>query len=256
MRIALTRAVSPALAQCELTYKERVSIDVERARTQHAAYERLLGELGTTVLRLPPDPELADSVFVEDTALVLDDVAIITRAGAASRLAEHAAVAEALAPFRPLRTIEAPATIDGGDVMRIGRTLYVGRSQRTNAEAIAQLREHVEPLGYTVIEMAVTGCLHLKSGCTYVGRGSVIVNREWVDASCLESLELIDVPPSEPWGASVLHLGGTVVMPSGFPMTRALLERLDHRVRAVDLSEMQKAEGGPTCLSIVFESTA
>src|SRR5215207_2161907 len=136
---AITRAVSPAMNRCELTYLERQEIDVARAVGQHDAYVRCLRELGLEVLELAADPELPDSVFVEDPAVVVDEVAVIARMGAESRWAESEAMAEALAPFRPLYRMTSPATLDGGDVFRAGLTLFAGLSQRTNREGIAQL---------------------------------------------------------------------------------------------------------------------
>ena len=128
MWIAITRPVSASLAHCELTHLAREPIDVPRARAQHAAYERLLGSLGASLVRVGPAPDLPDAVFIEDTAVVLDELAVVTRPGAASRRPETDAVASVLASYRPLRTMTAPATLDGGDVLRLGRTLYVGRS--------------------------------------------------------------------------------------------------------------------------------
>lgn len=176
MRIAITRAVSPAIAACELTHLARRPIDFERARVQHHAYEAALVELGCEVHALPADVALPDSVFVEDVAVVLDEVAVVTLPGAPSRRAETAAVAEALAPYRPLRSIEAPATLDGGDVLRIGRTLYVGLTERTNRAGIDQMTAVLEPYGYRVRAMPVRGCLHLKSAVTLVAAGTVLGN--------------------------------------------------------------------------------
>ncbi|MEO5818820.1 MAG: dimethylargininase, partial [Gemmatimonadaceae bacterium] len=161
--IALTRPVSPTLADCELTHLERVVIDVERAAQQHAAYEALLESLGADIVRAAAAPDHPDAVFVEDTAIVLDEIAVITRPGAASRRGELDAVASLLSAYRVLLTLTDPATLDGGDVIRMGRTLYVGRSGRTNEAGIEQLRRLIAPHDYRVVPVDFAGCLHLKS---------------------------------------------------------------------------------------------
>jgi dimethylargininase len=247
---AIVRAVSPALGQCELTYLERQEIDVARAIEQHANYVRHLRESGLTVYELPADPRLPDSVFVEDPAVVVDEVAVIARMGAESRRGESQAMAEALARYRPLVRMTAPATLDGGDVFRVGQTLFAGLSRRTNGEGIAQLRAAVEPWGYEVRAVEVRGCLHLKSGACWVGGETLLVNREWVDASVFDGYDMIDV--EEPWAADVLVFGNFVLMPEGYPKTRALLERAGFPVRTIDVSELQKAEAGVTCMSVIF----
>lgn len=256
MPIALTRAPSTSLARCELSFRAREPIDVALAREQHAAYEHALASLGATIVRLPAADELPDAVFVEDVAIVLDEIAIVTRPGAASRRAEAISMTHALLPYRDVRTMRAPATLDGGDVMRIGHTLYVGRSARSNGAGIAALREEAEPRGYEVVPVPLTDCLHLKTGCTYAGAGVVLANPRWIDASALRDVEVLHVPEEEPWGASVLALGRALVMPASYPRTRALLESRGFTTCAVDLSELQKAEGGPTCLSVLIEGEA
>ncbi len=174
--IAITRAISPALADCELTYLERVPIDVERARAQHRAYEEALMEAGYLVERLDTSPQMPDSVFVEDIAIVFDELAIVTRPGAESRRQETPAVAEALAAYRTLHAIQPPATVDGGDILVAGRTVVVGRSSRTNEAAVGQIRQILEPLGYSVYATVVRGCLHLKSAVTSLGDDLLLVN--------------------------------------------------------------------------------
>src|SRR5689334_4280284 len=161
--IALTRDISPALAACELTHLPRQPIDIDLARAQHREYEAALAGAGCRVERLPADAALPDCVFIEDAAIAVDELAIITRPGAESRRPETAAVAEALARYRRVVHIEAPATIDGGDVLVIGRRVFVGTSSRTNDAAVSQLRIHLQPCGYSVCAVQVQGCLHLKS---------------------------------------------------------------------------------------------
>ena len=238
--------------RCELTYLERQEIDIARAAEQHAAYVQFLREAGLSVCELPADPFLPDCVFVEDPAVVVDEVAVIARMGAESRRPEAEAMAEALGRFRTLCHMRAPATLDGGDVFRVGRTLFAGISQRTNREGIAQLAAAVAPYDYEVRPVEVRGCLHLKSGGCHVGGETLLVNRDWVDVSAFTGYDLLDV--EEPWAADVLAVGDFVLMPDGFPKTRAVLERRGFAVRTIDVSELQKAEAGVTCMSVIFRA--
>ncbi len=255
MRIAVTRPVSPSLASCELSHLAREPIDVALAGEQHRAYEERLRELGCTVVPLPGEPGLPDAVFVEDCAVVLEDVAVITRPGAESRRAETASVARALEPYRRIVRLEPPATLDGGDVLRVGGTLYVGRSRRTNAAGVAQLARTVAPLGVRVVTVAVTGCLHLKSAVTLVAPGVLLVQPAWLSPDELApALERILVDPEEPFAANALLVGGAVIHPAAFPRTRRRLETRGIDVRPVDVSELAKAEGAVTCCSLVFEA--
>jgi dimethylargininase len=249
---AITRAVSPRMNDCELSYIDRIEIDIEKAQAQHSAYEDCLREMGMEVIALPAEPAMPDSVFVEDPAIVLDEIAVIARPGAASRRAEGQTLAAALAQFRPLKQIASPATLEGGDVMRVRKTLYVGASARSNPQGIAQLAEILRPFDYTIKSVEVRGCLHLKSGCTYLGEGVVLANRNWIDAAALEGLTLVNVAEDEPWAANVLTLDGAALMPDGFPRTAAIVESLGWEVRAVDISELRKAEAGVTCSSLIF----
>lgn len=250
--IALTRDISPALQDCELTHLAREPIDVDRARQQHAAYEHALAELGCAVHRLPAEDDMPDSVFIEDTAVVLDEVAVITRPGAPSRRAETAAVADALAPHRTLVRLQAPARLDGGDVLVADRTVFVGRSERTNMTGIRQLRDALRRYGYTVRDVPVTGCLHLKSAVTALGEGRLLVNRAWVPATAFNGWELVDVDGEEPYAANALRIGERVIYPAAFPRTRARLEALGIGIVPVPADELAKAEGAVTCCSLVF----
>jgi dimethylargininase len=253
VRIAITREVSPAITACELTHLEREPIDVELAREQHRRYEESLVALGCEIRRLPVEPDLPDSVFVEDLAVVLDELAIVTRPGSESRRAERPSVTEGLAPYRRSVRIESPGTLDGGDVLRSGRTLFVGRSSRTNDAGVEQLRAVSTELGYTVKPADVTGCLHLKSAVTAVGHDTVLLNGKWIDADAFAHLDRIDVDPDEPHAANALWVEGTVVYPSAYPRTRRRLEARGIDVEAIDVSELAKAEGGVTCCSLIFE---
>jgi dimethylargininase len=251
---AVTRGVSSTLNDCQITNKPRELIDIKLARQQHRAYEEALESLGATIVHLPARDEFPDAVFVEDAAIVVDELAVITTPGAPSRAAEGESLADALARYRPLQRLRPGATLDGGDVIRIGKTLFVGLSTRTNPAGIEQLHVLLDPLGYTVTPVAVRGALHLKTACTYAGRNTLLANPEWCDLKPFAALRIVNVPAHESWGASVLDVNGTLVLPSSYPATRAVLERAGFLTRPVDLSELQKAEGGPTCLSIVITS--
>ncbi len=253
MLTAITRPPSPAISACELTFLERQPIDFPRAAAQHRAYEDCLRSLGLRVISLPALPGLPDSVFVEDPALVLDEIAILTRPGAASRRPEVECLAAALGPFRPLRRIEPPATIEGGDILRAGRTLFAGLSTRTNAQGIAQLASIAGPYGYTVVPVEVCGCLHLKSAACYLGRDTILANRDWIDAAALSAHRILDV--REDWAADVLAIGDTILVPAGFPATAAMLEAEGFHCLPVDVSELQKAEAGVTCMSLIFAAS-
>jgi len=254
MLLAYTRAVSPSLADCELTHLERVPIDVSRAAREHAAYEALLESLGATVRRLPPEPALPDAVFVEDTAVVLDEVAVVTRPGAVSRRPETASTAAALAVHRPLLEIREPGTIDGGDVLVVGRRLYVGLSSRSNAAAVAQLASALRPLDYEVRGVACRGCLHLKSAVTRVADRLLLINPHWVDAGAFEGCRTIEVDPCEPHAANALTIGERVIHPRRFPLTRARLEAEGLRVAPLAHSELAKAEAGVTCCCLLVRT--
>lgn len=252
MLTAITRQVSPSINECELSFHQRQPIDLARAIAQHAAYRRCLAELGLRVILLPSELELPDCVFVEDPAIVVDEIAVISLMGAASRRPEAESLATALSGFRKLEFLREPATLDGGDVMRIGRTLFVGVSRRTNREAVTQLSDILRPYDYEVKPVEVIGCLHLKSACSYIGKNTVLVNQAWVDAETLREFELIDVPAEEPNAANALLVNGVVILPLSFPQTRALLDSRGVPVETIDVSELQKAESGVTCMSLIF----
>jgi dimethylargininase len=254
VQVALTRDISPAIVDCELTHLARVPIDLERARAQHREYEEALTDAGCRVERLPSGPDMPDSVFIEDIAIVFDEVAIVTRPGAESRRREVSAVEEALVAHRPLQTIAAPGTLDGGDVLVAGRRVYVGQSSRTNAHAIGQMHAMLAPYGYTVCAVAVHGCLHLKSAVTLVAEDMLLVNPEWIAKAAFNGFGVVEVDAAEPMAANALRVGATVIHPSAFPRTTERLVRQGLTVRPVDASELAKAEGAVTCCSLVFQS--
>lgn len=252
MHYAVTVEVSPSLTRCELTHLKRESVDVPLAITQHAAYRDLLCDEGWTVIHIPAAPDLPDSVFVEDTAVVTNELAIITRPGATSRRPETEAVANVLGRFREIVRIESPATIDGGDVLVVGQLVWVGLTSRTNQAGLEAIGRILEPIGYRVRAIRPRGCLHLKSAVTALGPEHVVVNPAWVDPEAFDGLDAIEVDPAEPNGANVLWLDGVAVTSRAFPRTRERLEERGIECRIIDVSELAKAEGALTCCSLLL----
>jgi dimethylargininase len=257
---ALVRRPAPSLAtSCELTWLSRSPIHFTRIEAQHAAYCVALRRMGLDVLVLDALPECPDSVFVEDVALVLDELVVMTRPGATSRRAEPRALEPALARLRPrLLRIEAPGTLDGGDVLRIGRRCFVGRSERSNPAGIAQLHDALEALGYEVNDVAVRGSLHLKTACTALDDATLLVNPAWVDTAAFAGMACIEVDPDEPFAANILRVGRQLLVNAAFPATLHRVQRhagpAGISLSTVDISEFGKAEAGLTCLSIVFDA--
>ncbi len=249
---AIVRKPSAALGRCELTYLTRQPIDLARAETQHAAYVAALRTHGLDVVILPPEPDLADAVFVEDTAVVVDECAVLTRPGAESRRPEVSSVAAALEPFRPLVHLRPPATLDGGDVLQVGRTFFVGRTARTNDEGIQQLADALSPHGYEVRTVTPDGCLHLKSAVTSIGRETVLVNPGWIDVGLFSRWQCVPVAAEEPYGANALVTGEVVHLAASAPLTRRKLDALGFTTASLDTSEFEKAEAALTCLSLIF----
>lgn len=251
MTIAITRKVSPRFNECEITHIERTPIDVNTAREQHDEYVKTLSQLGCQVIELPEEPDLPDSVFVEDTAFILPEVAVITRPGADSRKPETESIARALSPHRPLVHVSAPASVDGGDVLVLGKNIYIGLSTRSNMEAVEQLNESLGRFGYTVIGLKLTDCLHLKTAVTRVDDKTLLINKNWVDADHFNGFDLIEVDASEPFAANCLPVNGSIIYPTTFPRTRRKLEEKGFRVVDVNLEELAKAEGAVTCCSLI-----
>ena len=257
---AFTRAVSPRLAECALTHLDRMPIDAARAADQHHDYENALREAGFELIRLPDLPDDPDGVFVEDTALLLDGHAIITRPGAASRADEVDSTAAGLEGHFEIHRVEA-GHVDGGDVLRIGKTLHVGLSSRTDAEGIADLQRVAARLGFEVEPAELRGCLHLKTAATVAGRDSagrliLLYNREALDPRQFAGVEPVAVPESERDAANVLWAGGQTIVPVGHPATAALLRERGLKVVEIDVSELEKAEAGVTCMSLISETPA
>lgn len=252
---ALCRAVSPAIADCELSFIGREPINVAMAHLQHMDYIASLQALGVNVIELPAEPNLPDSVFVEDTVLLFDELAVLTRPGAESRRVEVASVEAAFKNYREIiARITEPGTLDGGDVLRIGKKVFVGLSARSNQAAIDQLADILKPYDYKVIAVPMQNCLHLKSAVTALGDDTVLINPDWVEASYFSGYQHITVAESEPHAANVVRLGSAILMTSNFPETKALVQAAGFVVHTVDVSELQKAEGAVTCCSVLFSA--
>lgn len=249
--LALTRAVPRSINRCELTHLARTPIDYARAVEEHDAYERCLEALGCRVQRLPNAPELPDSVFVEDAAVVFDDIAVIARPGAESRRPEVESVADALRGHRTVARIDAPATLDGGDVLVTPNGVFVGISGRTNEEGAQELARILEPFAVRVTPVRVSGCLHLKSAVTLADAATLLLNPDWIDRAHFRTFDLLEVDREEPFAANVLRIGNTLVCAAAHPRTRSRLEARGLRTMTVPAGELAKAEGGVTCCSIV-----
>jgi dimethylargininase len=254
MLIAITRQVSPAINQCELTNLERSPIDLVRARSQHHNYEEALRGLHVTVQSLPEEPSLPDSVFVEDAAVVLDECAILTRPGAESRQPEVESIAMALAPYRRLYPVKAPGTLDGGDVLAVGKTIFVGISSRSNQAAIDQMAAFLNPYGYSIKGIQVTGCLHLKSAVTLVSDDTLLINPAWADNANFHGMNFIEIDSSEKYAANALLVGDSLLYQPAYPRTLERLEAQGIHPVLVDESELGKAEGALTCCSLIFNN--
>jgi dimethylargininase len=254
MLTAITRKISPSIAQCELTHLERVPIDLEKAQEQHQQYEKVLESMGIRVLSLPVEVNLPDSVFVEDAAVVLEETALITRPGAKSRRAETESIANALAAFRKLEWIQPPGTLDGGDVLVIDKTVYIGISSRSNENALQQMQKILCPHGYEVKGVKVAGCLHLKSAVTRIAENILLLNPAWVDKNCFPGMQMLEIDPDEPAAANGLLTGSKVIYANSYPKTLTLMRKMGIEVITLDVSEIAKAEGAVTCCSLIFRT--
>ncbi len=250
-RAALVRDVSPRLAEAELTFRAPSPVDVDRARAEHTAYRDVLRDLGLEVVLAPPAPELPDATFIEDALVVVDDLAVLTRPGAVSRRPEVDTL-RGVVDSLGLRTaaLAGPGTLDGGDVLQVGTTVYVGRSSRTDAGGVRQLTDLLAPLGRTVVPVPVTGALHLKTAATALPDGTILAVVDWLDTAGFGDREVVAVP--EPSGADVLLVGDTVVLAASAPRTAELVADRGWSVRTVEIGEFERVEAGPTCLCVLL----
>jgi dimethylargininase len=251
--LAYVRELSPRLERCELSFLARDPIDGALALRQHANYVQTLEALGCRIAWLPALPENPDGVFVEDTAVIVPEITVITRPGAASRRSEVESVAATLAPLARLARVREPGTLEGGDVLRIGRALYVGMSARSDADGIAQLAAALGPFGYSVQGVAMQGCLHLKSAVTCIAPDTILVNPQWVEPSLFGVRGVIEVAAGEPFGANTLTVSGVTLVSADYPRTQEALEAAGVSTRALTVTELHKAEAALTCMSLIFE---
>jgi dimethylargininase len=252
---ALTHKISSRIAECEVTFIDRSPIDLEVAVRQHDDYCAVLRGLGVIVSALSENESYPDACFVEDTAIVVEELAIICSMGVPSRRGETGLIERELSKYRELARISLPATIEGGDVLRIGKKIFIGRSSRTNLEGIEELKRILEPYGYRVLPVRTKGSLHLKSACTAIDEETLFVNPEWVELDAFKGFKLAYTPAEEPWSANILRVGATVCVQAGFPKALELIRRVARKVEIIDISELRKAEAGLTCSSIIFESS-
>ncbi|MBS1124167.1 MAG: Dimethylargininase [Deltaproteobacteria bacterium] len=230
-------------------------IDTGLARTQHAAYCMALEAIGLEVTTIPADDRHPDCCFIEDTAVIAAGLALITRPGASSRQGEPAAVAPVLAAHLELATMTQPATLDGGDCMQVGTTLYVGRSTRTNAAGIARVAEVFAPRGLRVVAVDVpSGVLHLKCVCSPLGGDRLLLARDSIPSSVFGRADIVWVPASETFAANAVALGTHVVVAAEYPRTRDALAAAGFETHAIATTEIRKADGSLTCQSLVLEA--
>ena len=250
---AITRQVSRSINQCELTHIDREPIDLDLAKKQHRQYENALKKLGCSLTQLPEEPGLPDSVFVEDIAVVLPDVALITNPGAQSRVPERESIIQALKPYRKLVLVEPPATVDGGDVLVLDKNVYIGLSSRSNQAGVDAFQDALEIYGYRVHGLGLKNCLHLKSAVTQVGPRTLLLNPVWIDPAIFPEFEIIQTAPEEAQAANGLLVNETLIFPSAFPKTAERLRDAGIQLEFVDVSELAKAEGAVTCCSLIFQ---
>jgi len=228
------------------------SIDVELARAQHAQYVSALAGAGVEVIQMPTLDEFADACFVEDCAILAQADALITNPGTPSRVGEETTVAELLSRTHRIHRTGPPATIEGGDCMRVGTTWFVGRSTRTNEAGVRRIHDVFSPLGFRVIEVPVVGFLHLKCFCSPIDDRTILVAEDTVDLRHFDGFELVRVPRAEAYAANAVFVNNTAIIAGGYPTTRAAVERLGLRVVELELSEIEKADGSLTCLSLLL----
>lgn len=252
MPTALVRPPGSSFAAALTAQHPRPVIDVDLARQQHRAYCQALRTAGLELIELAADEGYPDSCFVQDTAIIFGDRAVISRPGAESRRGEVESVRHALQGRKRLAQIEAPGTLEGGDVLVIGSRVYVGLSARTNPAGFAQLRDRLEPEGATVEAVPVSEALHLLTGCTYLGQGVLLATDPWLDAPFGRGLDVVRVPPHEAYAANALGVGSFALLPAGCPQTAAAVQARGFELLTVALSEFAKADGGMTCLSLLL----
>lgn len=252
MLSVITHLPSSSLEQCELTFVNSEPIDIKKAQKEHESYREMLKSCGANVIVKDDNIDLPDSVFVEDPIIVFDEVAVLTSMGVESRRKESSSMEKIFAKYREIKRIELPSKIEGGDVLKIGKRIFVGKSARTNAQGIRDLREILTPYGYEVIAVKVAGCLHLKTGCTALDEDTILINPDWVDSKVFAGFRQIVVPKEEPFGANILKINDTICMNEAFAKTIEVVKSLGYEIKSTDITEFVKAEAGLTCMSVPF----
>ena len=253
MLTIVTHVPSPALQQCELTFVNSEAINFARAVQEHEGYCNALKTLGARLIRLTDNRPLPDCAFVEDPIIVFDEVAVLASMGVSSRRKELPLLEKFFSHYRPVQRVQLPARIEGGDVLKIGSNIFVGQSARTNKTGIRALAAIIEPLGYKVIPVKVSGCLHLKTGCTALDSETILINSGWIEAVPFAKYKKIETLQGEPFGANVLPVFDSICMNSAAPETIGLVKSMGYKVVAMDVSEFTKAEAGVTCMSVPFD---
>lgn len=249
---AITRGVSLNLQACELTYRVREKINYGKAVLQLEHYCELLRRWNVNLVAIPSNQHFPDCCFVQDTAIVLDEICVIASMGATRRRGETSEVEKAISRFRPIERILLPATLDGGDVVQVDHQLFVGLSSRTNGRGIEALCRIAEPLGYTVVTVMVNGGLHLTTGCGVVNDETILLNPRWLDSRAFKGLRQLHVSEDEPWAANTIRINEMVCLEQGAPRTIDLVQPYAGRIETLDISEFRKAEGSLSCLSLIF----
>jgi len=250
IKYAVVRPVPDSYDHCVRTNTEK--IDVALAKSQHAEYCKALKKLGLELIWVEGDNTLPDSCFVEDTAIILGDKAIICNMKIKSRVKEVVEVAKVLEKLKETYYIRPPATNDGGDVLKIEDKVFVGLSARTSIHTTGQLRKILEDSDFEIVPVTIHNVLHLKSACTYLGNNCVILSKRHFDMDILRDYKKIVVPRGEEYAADCLAINGTVLMVKGYPKTKKLVEREGFFVKELEMSEFRKGEGALTCLSIIW----
>ena len=253
MLVALTHVISPNIGRCELSFLDRSPINYNRAVEQHEKYCTLLRNCGLRVIELSVNRSYPDSTFIEDTAVVVDELAIMANMGVESRRGEVRGVESELGKYREIARIRPPAILEGGDVLRVGRKIFAGISPRTNLAGVESLKNILEPLGYQVITVTVKDCLHLKSACTAIDDYTLLLNPHWLDPEPFADFRIVSIPEDEPRAANSLRINNTMYIHAGFSKTVESVQRLGFSVKTIDISEFLKAEAGLTCSSIIFK---
>lgn len=256
MLIALTHTVSPKITEGEVTFIDRQTVSYDLALQQHDAYCKALKDCGAEVKKLSVNLDYPDSCFIEDTAIVLDEIAIITSMGIASRQREPEAIIPELAQYREIIHIELPAKIEGGDVLQVGRRLYVGVSRRTNIQGCHQLARILKQWNYEVVPVELKNCLHLKTACTAIDEETILLNPRWVAPETFSDYKVLSIPEEEKWAANTIRIKNTILLQHGFPRTFELLDKNHNSLEILDISEFRKLEAGLSCLSIIFQNSA